>query len=104
MKTDTLIQRTQGEWVAGIYMNEASIYCPSKKVGIAKMPYSSFPYSEQEVQENVTYICKAVNNHEALLSALKKVYSDIELQNVEGGSNELNFIVQEAIEKAEQSI
>lgn len=35
-----------------------------------------------------------------LLEALEAVYQDIELQNVNGGSDELNFMVQKAISKA----
>ena len=35
-----------------------------------------------------------------LLEALKAVYNDIEVQNVKGGSDELNLVVQEAIKKA----
>ena len=37
-----------------------------------------------------------------LLAALNAVYSDIELNNVEGGSEELAFIVEQAIAKAEE--
>jgi len=35
-----------------------------------------------------------------LLNALMAVYQDIELQNAEGGSDELNVLVQNAINKA----
>ncbi len=37
-----------------------------------------------------------------LLAALKAVYQDIELQNVPGGSCELNLMVQEALALAEK--
>lgn len=53
----------------------------------------------------VTTKKKAIELHQArmiktwpqLLVALKAVYQDIELQNVPGGSDELNVLVQEAI-------
>ena len=41
-------------------------------------------------------------SHSVLLAALQAVYSDIELQNVEGGSAELNLIVQAALVKAKE--
>ena len=39
-----------------------------------------------------------------LYKALLAVYTDIELQNVEGGSDELNIIVQEALENYKEEI
>jgi len=51
----------------------------------------------EEVEANACLIAAAPD----LLEALKAVYADIELQNVEGGSDELNLMVQMAISKAE---
>ena len=36
-----------------------------------------------------------------LLEALQAVYADLELQNVKGGSDELNIMVQKALAKGE---
>ena len=52
------------------------------------------PIAKQIVREH--------NNYEALLEALLAVYADIELQNVEGGSAELNVMVSSALAKAEE--
>lgn len=35
------------------------------------MKYSDFPYSEEQVLANAAFICKAVNNYDSLLRALR---------------------------------
>ena len=52
--------------------------------------------------DDIVRICCCVNSHDALLEACKAVYQDIELQNVKGGSDELNIMVQQAIAQAEK--
>ena len=58
-------------------------------------------YADESMEANARHIVHCVNCHDELLEALQAVYSDIELQNVKGGSDELNFIVQQALAKAE---
>ena len=41
---------------------------------------------------------------DALVEALEAVYSDIELQNVKGGSDELNMLVQTALAQAKEGV
>lgn len=62
-------------------------------------------------QDIADYIFKCVNSHDsdqvkidALVGALKAVYADIELQNVQGGSDELNQIVQSALKQAREAV
>ena len=50
---------------------------------------------------NSARLVKCWNMHDELLEALRAVYKDMELQNVTGGSDELNGIVQAAIANAE---
>lgn len=52
-------------------------------------------------KDNATFIVEACNGHDALVAALQAVYRDIELQNVPGGSDELNLMVQAALERVE---
>ena len=47
-------------------------------------------------------IINSLAQRDALLEACRAVYQDIELQNVKGGSNELNIMVQQAIAQAEK--
>lgn len=58
--------------------------------------------AEYMSQSNAEFIVQTCNSYYELLEALKAVYTDIELQNVQGGCNELNFMVQQAIAKAER--
>jgi len=57
---------------------------------------------DQEAHEALaTAIAGNINEESMQLKALKAVYQDIELQNVKGGSDELNVMVQQAIALAE---
>ena len=55
-----------------------------------------------DFKDRAVRIVRACNSHDKLLAALRAVYQDIELQNVPGGSCELNLMVQAAIREAEK--
>lgn len=78
MKNNSENKHTEGEWIAGIYLDEASIYCGSKKRGIAKFRFNEFDYPNEEIIANAEHICKCVNAHDELVAALKMFVSDFE--------------------------
>ena len=54
-------------------------------------------HNEEEDLANARLIAATPDLYEALMA----VYTDIELQNVKGGCDELNFVVQQALAKVE---
>jgi len=64
---------------------------------------SDYNYKLQKKADLLTLgLLQEKNKINALLEACKAVYQDIELQNVKGGSDELNIMVQQAISLAEK--
>lgn len=80
MEKNKEIKRTPGKWIVNHFINELSIYSSDKKMGIVKMIYNQFPYSEKEVEANAEFICEAVNNYDKLKkdnAALQKALSTL---------------------------
>jgi hypothetical protein len=57
---------TLGKLVVNHFLTESSIYSPLVNLGIAKLKYYDFPYSELEVQANAERIAKTWNGWDAL--------------------------------------
>lgn len=87
---------TKGEWKL-VQPKSGTLLIVSGNKNIASTSTATSIEDAQEVLGNAYLIASAPDMYEALLA----VYQDIELQNVDGGSAELNLIVQKALAKAE---
>ncbi len=83
------------KWYCNDLPGESVIYTKPGKL-IAKV------YPTTRNSYNTSKDVYLIKSAPQLLEALQAVYKDIELQNVKGGSDELNLMVQEAIKAAGQ--
>lgn len=90
--TPVVGEHTKGELK---YSGHDHVYIFSDKEPVAIIPNYS---NVREQQANAERIVKAWNGFDTLYNALMAVYSDIDIANVKGGSDELNAMVSAALQ------
>ncbi len=71
MSTET--KHTEGKWRVG-YENKAAIICETLDGKVPTIAKMSIGYADvEEIEANAEMICKAVNNHDKLVVALRKL-------------------------------
>jgi len=88
--TATLIEANRKAFDGKEYLSEYEIHLgPNRRAVIDA--------NDAEDRQAAERIVMCWNRYDQLFEALQAVYKDIELNNVKGGSDELNLLVQQAL-------